>query len=200
MKTMVPGGLCKQHQLYKPYLERLTKIYAAMDQQYALAAEYYGFNCTGCNDNCCSTCFYHHTFLEYLFILKGYDTLVSGQRTEIKKRARRVCGKTQAADENAIKIRQMCPLNLEGRCILYAYRPMICRLHGIDHEFRKPDQKVVYGPGCKVFMKQCEEKKYFKFDRTPFYLAMAGLEKELKLILGFADKIKMTVAEMIVTF
>ena len=197
---MVPGSPCKQHQLYEPYLKRLTNIYAAMDEKYALAAEYYGFHCAGCDDNCCNTRFYHHTCLEYLFIQKGYYTLNKHQRVEIKNRALRICREMLAANTKATAIQPMCPLNFEGQCILYAYRPLICRLHGIAHEFHRPDRKVVYGAGCEVFTKQCGEKRYFKFDRTPFYLEMKSLEKELKMVQAFAGKFKMTVAEMIETF
>ncbi len=197
---MEPGSLYKLHHIYSPYLDRLSKIYAAMDQKYALAAEYYCFHCTGCDDNCCFTRFYHHTCLEFLFVFKGYHGLDKEQKDKIKTRALRVCNEAQAADEKALAVRQMCPLNFEGKCILYAFRPMICRLHGIAHEFHRPDQKIIYGPGCQVFTRRCREKKYFKFDRTPFYLEMAALEKELKQALGYTGKIRITVAEMVAKF
>jgi hypothetical protein len=76
---------------------------------------------------------------------------------------------------------------------------MICRMHGIPHQLQKPGRKVIVGPGCGTFDDCCSHKGYFKFDRTPFYLEMAKLENEFKQTVGIAGKIKMTVAEMIVS-
>ena len=56
----------------------------------------------------------------------------------------------------------------------------------------------MYSPGCEAFTKQCEAKEYIKFDRTPFYVEMAKLERELREAVGFAQKFKMTVAQMLI--
>jgi hypothetical protein len=74
---------------------------------------------------------------------------------------------------------------------------MICRLHGIPHELRKPGQNAIRGPGCGMFAAQCSDQRYRKFDRTPFYFRMAKLESELKQAVGLSGKIKMTIAEII---
>lgn len=183
---------------YAPFFKELKRIYAAMGRKYKEAADYYGFNCTGCIDNCCLTRFYHHTYLEYFYILEGYHTLEEKQRIEVTNRALDVCEKTAAADEKGDPVHLMCPLNFDGLCILYEYRPMICRLHGIPHELQRPGQKVVYGPGCEAFTKQCKEKGYFKFDRTPFYIEMARLEKNFKQEMGITQKLKKTIAQMLI--
>jgi hypothetical protein len=94
----------------------------------------------------------------------------------------------------------MCPLNFNERCALYAYRPMICRVHGIPHELQRPGQGVVTGPGCAAFTQEHPEKKYFKFDRTPIYLELAVLEKQFKSKAGITHRLKMTIAEIISTF
>ncbi|MBW2567935.1 MAG: hypothetical protein JRD93_00110 [Deltaproteobacteria bacterium] len=180
------------------FLDRLKVIYAAMDQKYQEAADYYGFYCEGCKDNCCSTLFYHYTLLEYFYILKGYSTLEYDRQVEIRNRVLEVCRKTDEADKKGMKVRLMCPLNFDDRCILYNYRPMICRLHGISHELQKSGQNVVHSPGCDAFTEQNREKSYFKFDRTPFYIRMAELENELKKEAGVTQKLKMTVAEMLI--
>ncbi len=73
---------------------------------------------------------------------------------------------------------------------------MICRLHGIPNEFHRPDGQVIHGPGCDTFNKQCHQRSYIPFDRTPFYQEMAALEKALRQRAGFTGKIKMTVAQM----
>ncbi|RZB37230.1 MAG: hypothetical protein SRB2_01312 [Desulfobacteraceae bacterium Eth-SRB2] len=186
--------------IFAPFLERLKIIYSAMDKKYQEAADYYNFYCTGCDDNCCFTRFYHHTLLEYFYIKKGYNTLVNEKQVQVKQRALEVCRKTREADEKGGPVRLMCPLNVNNLCLIYTYRPMICRLHGIPHVLQRPGQGVLYAPGCAVFMEQCQKKEAFKFDRTPFYMEMAELEKELKQAVGMTQKIKMTVAQMLVTF
>ena len=180
------------------FLRQLITIYASMDLKYSEAAAYYGFNCTGCEDNCCLTRFYHHTVLEYLYILEGLHNLDPEKQTEIKARALKVRRKSVEADRKGKLVQHMCPLNSGGKCTLYSSRPMICRLHGIPHELHSPGRNITHGPGCEAFSKCCSEKDYYRFDRTPFYVKMASLEKELKLAAGITTKVKMTVADMLV--
>ena len=185
--------------VYTDFIDRLKQIYVAMDQAYNTAAGHYGFACAGCRDNCCRTRFYHHTVIEYTYIIEGLKTLTPLKQNEVKSRAMIVVDKVGSADDNGEAVRLMCPLNFDELCILYPCRPMICRLHGIPHELKKPGQKTFFGPGCETFDQQCGPKSYFKFERTPFYRDMAILEREVKQTLNFAGKIKMTIAEMIVT-
>lgn len=186
--------------VYIPFLDRLKIIYADMDRKYQEAADYYGFECTGCEDNCCLTRFYHYTLIEYFYLKKGYHCLDNVNQTEVKQRSLAVCRKIDEADEKGKSVRLMCPLNFGSLCVLYPYRPMICRLHGIPHELQRPDQGILHSSGCGTFALKCHGKKRFKFDRTPFYMQMAALEKEMKQAVGMTQKIKMTVAQMIVTF
>ena len=184
---------------YTDFKGRLRQIYFMMDQAYNTAAGQYGFACGGCRDSCCQTRFYHHTAIEYIYMREGLNTLTLEKQNEVKSRALNVVDQTARADDNAEAVRLMCPLNFDELCILYPYRPMICRLHGIPHELQKPGQNPVQGPGCKTFDQQCGPQSYFKFDRTPFYRELAMLESEVRQATGFESKIKMTVAEMIVT-
>jgi Fe-S-cluster containining protein len=179
------------------FLERLQMIYAAMDHQYNQAAAYYRFDCHTCTDNCCRTRFYHHTYVEYLYIIEGVKTLNSKRQFEIKQRALEIYQKSAELDKQGKPVRLMCPMNVDNLCILYPYRPMICRLHGIPHELQKSASSRVYGPGCETFDGRCSEKSYFKFDRTSFYVEMAALENKFKQTAGIAGKIKLTIAEMI---
>jgi len=172
------------------FLKQLRAIYSSMDLKYNEASTYYEFNCTGCEENCCMTRFYHHTVLEYLYIITGFNNLDIEKQIEIKARALKVRQKSI--------LRHMCPLNFDGKCILYSSRPMICRLHGIPHELHSPGRNIAYGPGCEAFSKYYSEKDYYRFDRTPFYIKMASLEKDLKQAAGITTKIKMTVADMLV--
>ena len=186
--------------VYIPFLDRLKIIYAEMDRKYQEAADYYGFECTGCENSCCFTRFYHYTLIEYFYLMEGYHCLDNGNQTEVKQRSLAVCRKIDEADEKGKSVRLMCPLNFGSLCVLYPHRPMICRLHGIPHELQRPDQGILNSSGCGTFALKCHGKKRLKFDRTPFYMQMAALEKKMKQAVGMTQKIKMTVAQMIVTF
>jgi Fe-S-cluster containining protein len=181
------------------FLDRLQHHYAAMDREFTIAAQYYGFQCDGCKDNCCRTRFYHHTYLEYFYIRTGFEKLDQRRQAEIRHRANDVCREMIKGPEKRFDARRWCPLNHDGLCILYHFRPMICRLHGIPFKLQKPGQNVSYGPGCGTFDRLCADKPFFNFDRTPLYLEMAKLESEFKRAAGLTDRIKMTVAEMIVS-
>jgi Fe-S-cluster containining protein len=201
MLLMMPSFEKIRHEYQKsPYFkEKLGMLYTAMDSKYDAAAQFYQFQCVGCEDNCCFTRFYHHTFLEYLYILDGFDTLEQEKRAEIKKRADAACKKLDEADKEGVPPRVLCPLNDDSRCILYPYRPMICRLHGVPHELNTSGHGANRNPGCDYFMKQNKDKSYFSFDRTTVYMEMANLEKEFRQKSGAMDKVKLTIAEMIRT-
>jgi Fe-S-cluster containining protein len=181
------------------FIDQLKQIYAAMDRAYNTAAGHYGFACAGCGDNCCRPRFYHHTVIEYTYMIEGLKTLTPLKQDEVRSRAMIAVDKVARSDSNGESVRLMCPLNFDERCILYPYRPMICRLHGIPHELKKPGQKTIYAPGCETFDHQWGRIGYFEFDRTPFYRELANLEQQVKQALGISGKFKMTVAEMIAT-
>jgi Fe-S-cluster containining protein len=196
---LTPNPIHNDDRLLSDFLERLQKIFAAMDQEYKRATEQYQFQCDGCTDNCCLTRFYHHTYLEYYYLHQGFKKLDPRKRSEVLLKAKEVCRDTARADEKEMPVRVMCPLNADSLCDLYPYRPMICRLHGIPHELRKPGQNVIHGPGCGTFDERCAGNRYYRFDRTPYYKEMARLENEFKQALGLDGRIRMTVAEMIVS-
>jgi Fe-S-cluster containining protein len=180
-----------------PFIKRLETLYNKMDEKYNETANHYGFHCGGCEDNCCFTRFHHHTFIEYMYILKGFELLGDVNKSEIKEKALLVCEQTAELDKSGMPVSLLCPLNYEGLCALYSYRPMICRLHGIPHELVIPGRDKMTGPGCGEFTSCCGEKEYIVFDRTSFYAEMAGLEKEFKSLFGISEKIKLTVAGML---
>jgi len=197
--VLEPNSIHIDDRLLAVFLERLQEIFAAMDQEYNRATEHYQFQCEGCRDNCCLTHFYHHTYLEYYYFRWGFEKLDSRKKGEILSKAEEVRRETAKADEKALPVRLMCPLNCDSLCSLYSFRPMICRMHGIPHELQKPGSKVIHGPGCGTFDDRCSYKRYYKFDRTPFYLEMAKLEDKFKQAVGLDGRIKMTVAEMILS-
>lgn len=192
--------MCQMMEIAGPFLERLKALYADMDAAYQAAADHYGFHCDGCTENCCLTRFYHHTHLEYRYLEWGFRLLSLEDRERVLARARAARRDTAAAEKEEALIRVMCPLNEVGRCRLYTFRPMICRLHGIAHELHLPGRPASRGPGCEEFTRQAAGKAYHPFDRTPFYREMALLENELKQAAGISARLKLTVAEMIVTF
>lgn len=178
--------------LRKPFLDRLETLFAVMDQKYRQVSGEYGFHCQGCKDTCCRTTFYHHTVLEYLYLREGFERLGKDQQAAILKQAQTVAQQPSSG--------HLCPLCRGGWCMLYAYRPMICRLHGIAHEVRRPDRVISYGPGCAAFEAAAEEKPYIVFDRTEFYWKLSRLEQEARAALGMTRRIKMTVSQMVTTF
>ncbi|MCK5417468.1 MAG: hypothetical protein KAI93_03155, partial [Desulfobacterales bacterium] len=99
--------------VYIDFIDRLKQIYVAMDQAYNMAAGHYGFACAGCRDNCCRTRFYHHTVIEYTYIIEGLKTLTPLKQNEVKSRAMIVVDKVGSADDNGEAVRLMCPLNFD---------------------------------------------------------------------------------------
>lgn len=181
------------------FFDSLYALYVEMDRAYDAAAAAYGFTCSGCEDNCCLTRFYHHTYVEYLYLLAGFNGLPRDRRTQIRRRAGQYVRAMEAAEAAGETLRHMCPVNDAGMCLLYGYRPMICRLHGVPHELNPPGRGRVYGAGCARFEQQYGNLPYHRFDRTPFYMKMADLESRFKAEAGLSEKIKRTVAQMLLS-
>jgi len=176
------------------YSQRLSDIYGAIDNAYGKAQRHYGFSCKGCADNCCATKFHHHTLVEELFLAEGLKKLGRDKLGEIALRAKNVAEAHNSSPED---IRIMCPLNENGLCIPYEYRPMICRIHGVPYELFR-NFKMEYGDGCYRFITEKENAaKDFRIKRTEFYLDIAMLEKEIRERLNFTGRYKKTTAEMI---
>lgn len=189
--------ILSKSETWLPYLGKLSRIFQDMDRDYQKAAEGYGFQCQGCEDNCCLTRFYHHTLLEFLYIYEGLQTLATGEKEQVFQRALNVCHAYVKTDKTDDSRRIMCPLNTKNQCMLYDYRPMICRAHGIPHKLRHPVRGVVKGPGCHMFAEGNQGKDDFRFNRTPGYTSMALLEKQLRESMNITGKIRLTVADMV---
>jgi Fe-S-cluster containining protein len=190
----------QQDEALSPWSDRLAALFNAMDAGYETSAAGYGFVCRGCADNCCRTRFYHHTVLEYMSIHKGYSCLAPRERRRVETRAADYCRQHARADAAGAVVKPWCPLNRDGKCLVYALRPMICRLHGIPHVLHHPGGGSVKGPGCDDFRSRCEDNTGVPLDRTPYYKAMAGLENEIRTELDVHVKVKQTIAEMILSF
>jgi hypothetical protein len=181
-------------------LGRLAALYDQMDAAYSAVAQNYGFQCRGCEDNCCRTRFYHHTLLEAAGLLMGYRKLPEWQKASIMGRAHAYCQALKASAHNDQPLRHLCPLNHDTRCLLYRQRPMICRLHGIPHVMRHPTRGLITGTGCHMFEASCSQGVGHPLDRTPLYAAMAMLEKSLRQASGIESPVRLTIAEMILVF
>ncbi len=177
------------------HLEKLEQLFVKMDAAYDSAAKQHGFVCNGCEENCCKTLFYHHTFLEFFYLVQGLQKLTVETRQALYKRAQKVVLAQRAASAVTV-FRKMCPLNQNSRCQLYAHRPMICRLHGIPYRLGF-GQAQKEGEGCHDFYQQAV-KTDSVLDRTELYQELALLEKKLRAWINDSSKIRLTIAEMIV--
>lgn len=178
-------------------LERLRCVLHDMDAAYERAAAAHGFICSGCENSCCRTRFHHHTLLEYLYLRDGFGELPADRQEHIRANAAATVAQHEQAAVSGADARPMCPLNAEGRCVLYGHRPMICRLHGIPHELRSPGRPAQQSPGCEEFHRRCGRTGRPLLDRTPLYTELARLEAECRQALGLRRKIRMTIAEML---
>ena len=179
-----------------PFLEQLKALFQQIDAAYTHAATANQFICQGCQDSCCKTRFFHHTYLEYYLLREGILQVSRLDRNEIMGLAGNVLRKSNMA--GPVDGSSMCPLNSSGMCRLYEHRPMICRMHGIAHELIRPDGVRIYGSGCHLFETSISDKQPVRLNRTPFYKQMAELESKLRSAFGLHRRLKLTIAEMII--
>jgi len=185
------------NKIQKNFFTRLAVIYDNMDRSWDNVASAYGFKCTGCMDNCCETEFYHYTYIGKDYLISGMDSLEAEIKKQILSKAEKVNRRRTLAKKAGERIRIMCPLNKNNRCMLYKFRPMICRLHGIPHELCKPGLETIMNPGCDAGTALFNSIGYIKFNRTPFYSEMAAIEMDYKNATGKSKKIKQTIAQML---
>jgi len=182
---------------YDSYFKQLKDLYARMSDTYNQVAAQYEFGCEDCPENCCQTRFYNFTYSEYFFLMEGMAGLGTETQKELIQKAVDDCHEIAAIESRGESPRVMCPLNEDGMCTLYEFRPMICRLHGIPYDLQLPDRNPVRGEGCTEFDQRTHSTSYIPFDRTPLYRTLSALERDVRLEIGESRKIKMTVAEMI---
>ena len=171
-----------------------------MDKAFDKAASHYGFQCNGCEDNCCKSFFYHHTFIEKDFLLSKANDFAHDKKVALKKSAELYLNSV-FSENNKKEKRPLCPLNKEGLCILYNQRPMICRLHGIPHHLNIPGREIQENPGCDAGTSFFNATTYYSFDRIPYYKEMTEIEIEYRETFSKSNvksgKIKQTIAHML---
>jgi len=175
----------------------LIALYERMDAAWNATAAGYGFTCNGCHDNCCATLFFHHTHMERAYLRHGFKTLGPALKKGIRKKAKEFIQIMTDAKDNIEPIRIMCPANKNGLCALYTYRPMICRLHGIPHQLKKPGGPMIKAPGCHAGEDLFKAADH-PFDRTPFYKEMSLAEMQFCRTHGKTNRIRQTIAQMLV--
>lgn len=185
------------------FLPRIEKLFSEMDLAYSEASSAYGFICSGCSDNCCEERFFHYTLIEQLILTEGLYTISKKEIAGIFKRSAETLERYAIHDPQSSAVRVMCPLNTGRLCMLYKFRPMICRLHGIPHIVRKEGGREQKFPGCGEFeqgKKMDKRAADYVFDRTVLYGKMAALEIDLRKALNFRGDVRKTVAEIIKDF
>ncbi len=180
----------------EPYIRRIEEIYRAIDTTYQSAQSHYGFDCTGCGTNCCATKFYHYTHAEGIYLRRGFDGLQEGLKHEVINRA--IEYETFYLNDNEHRP-FFCPLNRNNLCILYQWRPLICRLHGLPYELTDINNNPTFHGGCLRFMSQDRTSlpTYMTLNRTIFYREFAKVEAEIRDILGLQPPPPSTVAAII---
>lgn len=182
---------------------RLAQIYENMVQLYDTVAAKIGLTCIGCPDNCCDSYFLHYTYAEWAYLWEGLRALDDDARDGIVHRAEKYVAESVRLVDRGERPQLMCPLNEEGRCILYTHRLMICRLHGIPAAMTRPDGPMLKFPGCfrcqEIVHQSYEREEDVPFmDRTELLGQIAALEGE---VLGgrrhLMPKVKRSIAEMI---
>ncbi len=171
----------------------LERLYAAMDADYAAVASACGFACRGCAETCCRSRFEHRTWIEFFYLRQALGGLPAGLRAAVRARAREAL----AARRRDATAAPACPLLEAERCLLYAARPMICRLHGVPHRFTLPDGTPREGPGCGEFHRRVPDPGGRRLDRTPHYAALARLEAECRRRLGIPQGLRRSIAAML---
>jgi hypothetical protein len=194
MKEIVLAGLL---------LQRMDRIYQEMETEYSRVAAELSFSCEGCPDNCCDSYFQHHTYAEWGYLWLGFRRLSSEEQKEILMQAKayqRVCEDALARNERP---QVMCPLNKNGLCILYPYRLMVCRTHGVPATMTRPDGRRLSFPGCFRCQDLVEGRYKNKtevpqMERTPLLKQLALLENDLmEGRRHLYPRIKLTIAQML---
>ncbi len=131
---------------------RLRDLYARMEQAYEQTAAAAGLTCNGCQTNCCTSFFQHHTYVEWAYLWRGLQGLAPSRRKAFVQRAEAYVREVQRCLTMNVPPSAVCPLNEDGLCALYAYRLMICRMHGTRNVFTLPDGRQQVFPGCARFV------------------------------------------------
>ncbi|GBD98630.1 hypothetical protein BMS3Abin07_00654 [bacterium BMS3Abin07] len=182
-----------------PYLNRLAGVYKEIDNEYERVAGLYdNFSCEGCENNCCDTVLYHHTLIENLFLIEGFGEIDDDRKKEIISRAKDYVKELSKRPFDMTGLSIMCPMNFNGLCSIYEYRPLICRIHGLPAMLKSPQGGVQHWKGCLRFQDMHGQNISHEIDRTPFYTKIAFIEGDLRKEMVFMPNHKKTIADMVI--
>ena len=183
-------------------LVQLRGIYNKLEEDYNRVAGELNLSCKDCSDNCCDSYFLHHTYAEWAYLWLGFSSLVSAEQKEILKKCRNYVAECDKAKKSGEHPQLMCPLNEKGLCMLYRYRMLVCRTHGVPAVLTRPDGQKLHFPGCfhcqNLVQRRYENMHPPYVERTPLLRKLVVLEDELldnkrKLM----PKVRLTIAEML---
>ena len=190
----------KQKENRSSVFRKLAVLYKDMEESYAGVAQELGLTCAGCTNNCCTSYFMHHTYLEWAYLWKGINLLPSAEKELFLESATQYVQQTKTDLLNGVRPHTMCPLNKDGLCGLYAHRLMICRMHGVPNSLTAPNGSTRTFPGCyqsQELIQQMEQPPVL--DRTALYLRLVQLEvafvgpKKIRTL----PKVNLTLAQML---
>ncbi|MFP4168779.1 MAG: hypothetical protein ACLFSY_08055 [Desulfonatronovibrionaceae bacterium] len=180
---------------------RLQDLYLRMEEEYDRIAFRIGLSCAECTDNCCTSYFRHHTYVEWAYLWKGLKACDSSLRERILARAHGYLREEEAGLARGKAPEAMCPVNESGWCTLYPYRLMICRMHGVPNCLNTPDGQRKDFPGCFMAQELTQGMDSApSMDRTGFYSELAALEMDfLGQRIKKLPRVDMSLARMIVS-
>ncbi|KJS00107.1 MAG: hypothetical protein VR65_14515 [Desulfobulbaceae bacterium BRH_c16a] len=193
----------KEVVLSVPLVHELEEIYRKLQLEYERVAGELSFSCTGCPDNCCDSFFLHHTYAEWAYLWRGIRQLDPFRQEELVARSRTWLEQCEKAEREGDRPQVMCPLNEDGRCVLYEHRLLVCRTHGVPASLIRPDGQTMSFPGCF----RCQELVAGRspagpaphVERTPLLRQLALLESRLlENKRHLVPKVRLTIAEMLV--
>ncbi len=186
----------------EPYIKQLENVFNDIDIEYKKGQSHYGgFSCEGCPDNCCKTVFNHYTLAEYFYFCEGLDKLEDSVMEDVSVRARDYFQQIARVGYAQESLEIMCPVNFDGKCIVYENRPLICRVHGLPSVLHTPGRKGQQWNGCNVFQEKNNGTDLtLIIDRTRYFTLIASIEKGIRQEMVFFKKYKKTISEMILDY
>jgi len=115
---------------YKSFIDELDKelaVYFEKQADYICCKK-------GCSA-CCEKGDYPLTEIELYYLMQGYSKLDNDIKTVVQENCK-----------NMIK-GEVCPFLINKECSVYAYRPIICRVHGLAYEIKNNKVKLPYCAG-----------------------------------------------------
>jgi hypothetical protein len=159
-------------------IPRLVELYQRIDGIYVEFAGKVGLTCQGCNGvRCCTVDLTLHTSIEMHYLRRGFSSLEPLIRGEVLERCLSIISAKHDDPWGDPYRNAVCALNLDGKCLLYHHRPMICRLAGLPHFMVRPDGSRIESGGCSHYQLDISPSHPdARLDRTDFYRAMAEFE------------------------